>query len=292
VAFHGTGRGTEGGLSPEAFRPSSDEYGQLDAPVVSCVACGHRTVEAPPDAAALTDAYAGAVDEVTLVEEPGQVATADLGLVEIEKQVTPGRLLDVGCWTGSFLVAAQDRGWKVTGVEPSAWAADRARARGVEVHQCELADAPLEPGSFDAVVSCDVLEHLEDPGAAVARFAELLAPGGVLYLTVPDAGSRLARWMGRRWWAVVPMHLQYFSRSSMHLLLSRHGFDVRTVRTHPKRFSVRYYGQRAASFVPGLGDRFVGAVGRWRGADRLIGPDFGDRMEVVAVRRPSTTDGP
>lgn len=190
---------------------------------------------------------------------------------------------------GRSWFAAQQRGWHAAGVEPSAWAAHRARQRGMEVHIGELADAPLTLGSFDAVVACDVLEHLEDPAAAVARIADLLVPGGVFYLTVPDAGSRLARVMGRRWWAVVPMHLQYFSRSSMHLLLSRHGFDVRSVRTHPKQFSVRYYAQRVASFVPGLGERFLVPFQRSPRAERLIGPDFRDRMEVVAVRRVSTT---
>jgi SAM-dependent methyltransferase len=155
----------------------------------------------------------------------------------------------------------------------------------VRVHHGELADAPLEPGAYQAVVCCDVLEHLADPGAAVARFGELLAPGGVLYVTVPDAGSRLARAMGRRWWGIVPMHLQYFSRSSMHLLLSRHGFDVRFVGTHPKLFSLRYYARRAASLLPRGGGPLTRALDRSRRGARLVGPDFGDRMELVAVRR-------
>jgi protoporphyrinogen oxidase/SAM-dependent methyltransferase len=289
--FSGTGSGSEGGVDAAAFRPSSDEYGQLTSPVVECRACGHRTVADPPPDAALSGAYADAVDEVSLREEPGQVATAARAVARIEGEVGTGRMLDVGCWTGSFLVAAQQRGWEVTGVEPSAWASSRARERGIDVVTGDLADVPLEPGSFDAIVTCDVLEHLRDPAAAVARFAELLVPGGALYLTVPDAGSRLARTMGRRWWAVVPMHLQYFTRSSMRLLLSRHGFEVRHVATHPKLFSVRYYAERAASFLPGgaLVERLAERSGR---ADKLIGPSFGDRMEMVAVRREKAEAGP
>jgi SAM-dependent methyltransferase len=289
--FTGTGAGSEGGVDAAAFRPSSNEYGQLTSPVVECRACGHRTVADPPPDDALSGAYADAVDEVSLREEPGQVATAARAVARIEGEVGPGRMLDVGCWTGSFLVAAQQRGWEVKGVEPSAWASSRARERGVDVFTGDLADAPLEPGSFDAIVTCDVLEHLRDPAAAVARFAELLGPGGALYLTVPDAGSRLARTMGRRWWAVVPMHLQYFTRSSMRLLLSRHGFEVRHVGTHPKLFSVRYYAERAASFLPGgaLFERLAERSGR---ADRLIGPSFGDRMEMVAIRREKAEAGP
>lgn len=287
VVFTASGAGE---IDPAAFRPSSDEYGQLRSSVVECDACGHRSIELPPDPAALTDAVASAVDEVSLREERGQVETAARALSRIEATVAPGRLLDVGCWTGSFVVEAKRRGWEATGVEPSAWAATRARQRGVDVHECQLLDAPLVAGCFDVVVSNDVLEHLSDPGAVLDRISELLVPGGALYLTVPDAGSRVARVMGRRWWAVLPMHLQYFTRSSMRLLLSRHGFEVRHVATHPKVFSVRYYATRAGSLLPGVGPALERAVNRLAGGDRLIGPDLRDRMEVVAVLRAKRTD--
>lgn len=283
-AFPGGASGSDGGVDAAAFRPSSNEYGQLTTPVLRCLACGHMAVAEPPDPDAVSAAYADAVDEVTLREVEGQIATADAGLALIEQQVPVGRLLDVGCWTGSFLVAAQRRGWATVGVEPSAWAAGEARARGLEVHQMELAEAPLEPASFDAVVSCDVLEHLADPGAALDQLVALLRPGGALYLTVPDAGSRFARAMGRRWWAIVPMHLQYYTRGSMRLLLVRHGLEVRHMGTHPKRFTMRYYAERAAGFVPVVGELGRRAVERTAVADRLVAPDFGDRMEVVAVK--------
>jgi len=89
----------------------------------------------------------------------------------------------------------------------------------------------------------------------------------------------------------VPMHLQYFTRSSMRLLLSRHGFEVRHLATHPKLFSVRYYAERAASFLP-LGGVIQGLAERSGRADKLIGPNFGDRMEIVAVRRDKAEAGP
>ena len=285
AAFPGSTEGSDGGVDPAAFRPSSDEYGQLTAAVLRCLACGHMSVEEAPDAGAVSAAYADAVDEVTLREAEGQVATADAGLELIEAEIRPGRILDVGCWTGSFLVAAERRGWEGVGVEPSAWAASEAKQRGLEVHHAELDDVDLAPASFDAVVSCDVLEHLADPAAALTRLVELLRPGGALYLTVPDAGSRFARTMGKRWWAVVPMHLQYYTRGSMTLLLSTHGLEVRHIGTHPKRFTVRYYAERAAGFVPVLGKLGLRAVERSRRADRLVAPDFGDRMEIVAVKR-------
>lgn len=283
-AFEATTSGTEGGVDAAAFRPSSDEYGQLTATVVRCIGCGHCSVVEAPDEESVAAAYGDAVDDVTLREAPGQRATADRALARIEAEVRPGRLLDVGCWTGSFLEAAATRGWTVTGIEPSKWASSEAQRRGSTVHNAAFEDVALEPESFDLIVSCDVVEHLADPASAVERMAGLLRPGGAVYLTVPDAGSRLARLMGRRWWAIVPMHLQYFTRSSMRLLLSRHGLEVRHVATHPKSFSLRYYAERMAGFVPGVGPLALRLVDRSRHADRVVAPDFGDRMEVIAVK--------
>ena len=94
----------------------------------------------------------------------------------------------------------------VAGVEPSAFASAFARDRlGLDVPHRRTSSTPSLPdASFDAIVLGDVIEHLPDPGAALDRIAALLRPGGVLYLALPDAGSRLARLMGRRWWSVLP----------------------------------------------------------------------------------------
>jgi SAM-dependent methyltransferase len=198
--------------------------------------------------------------------------------------VAPGRLADVGCWTGSLLVAAAERGWQGVGLEPSAWAASRARQRGVEVSRGELFDNELEPGSFRAVVVCDVVEHLTDPVGGIERLRDLLEPGGALYITVPDAGSPLARALGRRWWSVLPMHLQYFSRASMTRLLTERGLQVRSIRTHAKAFSAQYYAERLGGYSPVLRRLAVGATSVVRLQDHMVAPDFRDRMAVIAVR--------
>lgn len=277
--------GTEGGVDAEAFRPSSEQFGRTAGRVVRCTACGHGSLAQTPPPQAMSGAYADAADEVSLREEAGQVETARRGLADLERHVRPGWLLDVGCWTGSFLVAARERGWEGVGVEPSAWAAQRARDRGLEVHTAELDGHGLSAGSCRAVVACDVLEHLVDPGAALRSMHALLEPGGAVYLTVPDAGSRLARLMGRRWWSVLPMHVQYFTRSSMRLLLHGNGFEVVSVRTHAKVFSARYYAERLGGYSTALGNGVVSLAERLRLDGRMVAPDFRDRMAVIARRR-------
>lgn len=290
-AFCSDTAATEGGVDARRFRPASDDFGATAGTVVRCLECGHGSLLGRLDESAVATAYELAEDPVSLREERGQVATADRDLAAVEAALGVrgqgggrGRLLDVGCWTGSLLVAASARGWDAVGIEPSAWAAGRARERGLEVHERQLGDDGLETGGFCVVVACDVLEHLLDPHKAVIRLSELIEPGGALFVTVPDAGSRLARALGRRWWAVLPMHVQYFTRRSMLRLLEDHGFDVRSVTTHAKLFSRRYYLERLASFAPPAGPILERVAARMT-AERLVGPDLRDRMAVVAVRR-------
>jgi SAM-dependent methyltransferase len=272
-----------GEVTGESFRPSSDHFGATAGLVVRCRACGHASLADAPAVEVLAEAYGDAADPVSLREEAGQVETARRALAEIERVVAPGRVVDLGCWTGSFLVAARERGWETVGVEPSEWGSERARQRGLDVRTASIDDHGLPAGRFDLVAMCDVLEHLVDPGAGLDRAAALLRPGGALYLTLPDAGSALARIMGRRWWSVLPMHVQYFTRSSLTRLLEDHGLEIRSVRTHAKVFSARYYAERVGGYTPALERAAVKLVERVGVADRAVAPDFRDRIALIAT---------
>jgi hypothetical protein len=90
--------------------------------------------------------------------------------------------------------------------------------------------------------------------------------------------------MGRRWWSVLPTHVHYFTRPSLTRLLRSRGFEVLEVATAPKAFSVAYYLGRLGGYSPPLARALVGAARRAGVADRLWGPDFRDRMAVLARR--------
>lgn len=280
-----TSDATENGVNPEAFRPSADRYGETVGAVVRCLDCGHSSLAETPSEAALAAAYSDAADPVSVDEEAGQLETAQRALSWIESVVSRGPLLDIGCWTGSFVAAAAAAGWPASGVEPSTWAVERARERGLDVEVGDLTSPGATAGSLRAVVMCDVIEHLLDVRGAMRTAADLLEPGGALYLTTPDAGGRLARAMGSRWWSVLPMHVQYFTRSSMTRLLTDTGFDLVGVKSHPKVFTARYYADRLGGYSAGLA-RTANAVSRRVGlANRLVAPDLHDRMQVLAVKR-------
>jgi SAM-dependent methyltransferase len=246
-----------------------------------------QVAEFPP-AAELDEGYGEVSESAYLDEEAGQRATAARALARIERHVEVGRICDVGCWVGFLLSEAERRGWQATGVEPSRFAGDIARERlGVDVKTGTIDSLERTDADFDAVVMGDVIEHLPDPGTALDQIGSALRPGGVLYLALPDAGSTVARRLGARWWSVLPTHVQYFSRQSLARLLSYHGFAVEWMGTAPKAFSVRYYLERLEGYSRPVASGAAAAAGAVGLAERLVWPDFRDRMAVVARRRHS-----
>ena len=267
--------------------PAASGFGTTLGDVVRCDACGHGSLRQVPSSEDLARTYAHVEDTSSLDEEHGQIATATRDLEAVHQHLAggPGALLDLGCWTGSLLDAARTLGWDTEGIEPSDWAASQAEQRGHPVAVGALGDVTLQRDRYQVIACCDVLEHLVDPAEAARRIADLLEPGGLLFATVPDAGSRLARVLGHRWWSVLPMHVQYFTRDSLSSLLDHADLEVLSVRTHPKVFTRRYYADRLGEFVPGArrGVARLTSAGTW--ADRPFAPDLRDRIAVVARRR-------
>lgn len=240
-----------------------------------------------PADSVLTHAYRQAASEEYVEEEAGQRATADRALERIERYASPpGSLLDVGCWVGFLLAEARARGWRTEGIEPSEFASGYARTRfGLDVLTSDLFSANLPTASFDVVTMGDVIEHFVAPSAALQRVAELLAPAGIVWLALPDAGSRPARALGRRWWSVLPTHVQYFTRHSVAILLDGHGFDLLETTSAPKLFTVGYYLERVGGYSRALAGALGAAARISRVADRMWAPDFRDRIAVIARRR-------
>ena len=87
-------------------------------------------------------------------------------------------MLDIGCASGGLLALLRPRAGHLAGLELSPTAARAAAQIGDHVVQGALEDPglPFEPASFDLVVLADVLEHLPDPAAGLARATASAAP--------------------------------------------------------------------------------------------------------------------
>ena len=209
---------------------SEPALGDLQIPLVRCAACGTAVTdfEAPPEAHEI-GAYAPGTPRLHGLARPILAAFDAQRLRILARAVPPGAmLLDVGAGRGRFVAAAASAGYRAAGIEPSDRGVAAARALGADVRQAGIEEAVVAAGSLDAVTLWHVLEHVEDPLAALERLATWIRPGGTLLVGVPNLASVQAWVGGERWYHLdVPRHRTHFTPAGVADLLERAGFAVR-----------------------------------------------------------------
>ena len=155
-------------------------------------------------------------------------ATAGLYLSEIRRYHGSGngRLLEVGCGEGDFLVLAEADGWQVIGVEysPDACTKTRQRLKNGKVSCGELRQADLAAGQFDLCVISDVLQNVRSPLDFLGEIHRLLKPGGTLFIATPSIDSWSARFLRQKWMEFKAEHLTYVDRQTLQTALFKSGF--------------------------------------------------------------------
>jgi len=145
--------------------------------------------------------------------------------VRFLRSVPSGRLLDVGCGSGEWLVSMRNLGWDVTGVDSDEDAVYVGRQSGLNVHCGALEQQRLPISSFDAITLQHVIEHVIDPLRTLRECARLLKPDGILVVATPNGSSLGQRIYKENWRGLEPpRHLHVFSPQSMRNLLARAEF--------------------------------------------------------------------
>ena len=148
------------------------------------------------------------------------------------------RVLDVGCSSGYLARPLVEDGCTVVGIEQDEAAAEAAGAvcEEVLVGDVETMELPFEPGSFDVVLCGDLIEHLRDPEAFLARVRPLLREDGRLVLTTPNVanwsvrlGLLAGRWRYTERGILDRTHVHLFTRRTLVEALERAGFRVETL---------------------------------------------------------------
>lgn len=268
---------------PESYRITEEKL-QTCWDIVRCADCGLIASDWTCAPEVIDHLYEGMEDELYDAEQHTRRLTFHRGLNLIGKYMKSGTLLDIGCATGGFLLEAKEMGWQTMGIDLSSWAVERAKSRGLsDMHLGTIHDfTPSRP--VDVATMLDFIEHDTDPVSTIEKLKNIVRPGGLLYITTPDIGSLTAKLLRSRWWGINPLHLSFFSRTTMRRLLEEHGFTVIRANSYTRVFTLGYWASRLSHFSPAL-SKVVGGTFRLLHLDWLPVPmNLGDMMQVVAKR--------
>ena len=194
-------------------------------PVVRCTRCGMMLASRVFDADATARYYAH--DWGSDWHRAGQLINARVNvrlLARLLPEVfTTGRdspaprVLDVGCGYGYLVAQLRARGIDATGVEVSRGEALHARdTLRVPVINEPLERAGFAPGSFDCVLSAEVIEHTLDPVAFLREQVRVLRPGGWLVVVTDNFESPIVRELGAGFSKWIPhTHVSLFGPETL-----------------------------------------------------------------------------
>jgi 2-polyprenyl-3-methyl-5-hydroxy-6-metoxy-1,4-benzoquinol methylase len=151
---------------------------------------------------------------------------------QIERHIGQGRILDIGCGRGFFLALMREHGWTVSGIEfNKETAAYASEVYGIDVRTGEPAGWGFDDHSFDVITITHVLEHVQNPSEVLSACGQLLRPGGLLVVTVPNIASLQAAAGKRAWFHLdIPYHLYHFSEQGLSKLLKKNSFEIAKTR--------------------------------------------------------------
>ena len=142
-------------------------------------------------------------------------------IIKAIKTMVPhnGRILDWGAGDGSLLKLLETKGFKGLGIDIySAESPDR------KLINSSIQDAPFQDGFFDAITCFHVLEHIDEPVPSVKKAMQLLKPGGILILEVPNIASFSFKLFKRNWYPLrIPVHINHFSLPVLQRILDTVG---------------------------------------------------------------------
>ncbi len=254
--------------------------------IVRCNDCGmmYESPRLPEEA--IIAGYAGADDAGHDSQHHMRVKSFAASLRRFAKRLPPAgsTILDVGTAGGAFLEAADEFGFRASGIEPSQYLASAACERGFDVRAGTLKDGLFGDETFDVISMWDVIEHLCEPREEVRLVHGMLEPGGTFLLNFPDSGTLQAKLAGRRFWWLLSVHVSYFTKKTMRKLLEDAGFEVEPMGRHWQVLELGYLFGIAAH----LGVPLAGAVKKLLPGfvASIPMPYYASQTTVIARKKP------
>jgi SAM-dependent methyltransferase len=170
-------------------------------------------------------------------------------IADIESYVEKrGCLLELGAAVGEFLSVMSSRGWKVEGVEVSRDAVEVAKRNHAVDIFCGNLEQFESSKTYDVVCMYHSLEHTPNPAYVIDRAYELLKPGGIIVIEVPNLKGFDSRINRERKLSSydLPRHLSHFTPAILSNKLQRTGFEILDIDLYYPQFILQMAEQHAS----------------------------------------------
>lgn len=218
----------------QRYLTSPDYISGITFQLSRCTSCGSLQTIAPPASDKHdyygTEYYNSEKGKFSLIIEHIFHLNHARNARALQRRFPAKRVLEVGCGRGYLLSELKKMGVSVRCLESASaaeWILDNPDVPVSTLSDTEESAWPFEDQAFDLVIFWHVLEHLPDPATSLKETYRCLAPGGSVYISIPDISSLQARMHPATWFHLdVPRHLYHFSEKGLKSALTRTGFTA------------------------------------------------------------------
>ena len=230
-----------GSASSEGLAVSIDfEYGTCgnEFKFVRCSDCGLAYLQNRPDVSQLSVIYPSEYIPHQFNEHLGPLVSWLRNSVQSKKiqAIAPyapagAVIVDVGPGSGEFLRILRDVGdpsWRLFGIDFADEAIENVERLGITGIKARFEEVEWSEAPPQIIIMNQVIEHLENPAAAVAKAHEMLAPGGAFVVETPCVDAWDAKMFQGRYWGGwhTPRHWVLYDQDTLANVMLRHGFEV------------------------------------------------------------------
>lgn len=144
----------------------------------------------------------------------------------LDSLVAPGKILDVGCWDGSFLQSLGSS-WRRHGIEINKRAIQVANAKGIQIIAEDIDHLDKLATEYNVITAFDIIEHTYSPEKFTIDLSKLIIHNGLIIIS--SGNTEALGWKfikNKYWYCSIPEHLSFINISWIYYIANKLNFGI------------------------------------------------------------------